>query len=299
MQFLSHSIKSVQDQTLQDIEILIVDDGSTDGTRDAIAELAESDPRIKPLFHSENRGVSAARNTAIGVALGKWLALVDPDDWIAPDRLKTLVDLAEERNADLIGDDQYFVASENDDPFGRLMPETCEGVWRLTPAEFIEHDQPEVIGYGVLKMLVRRSFIIENGLRYRTNCARGEDCLFYCDCFANGAAVYLTAQPFYYYRVNRLGSATNLTAGLPSILSVEEVHHEVEKIFEDFDDPELADALIKRSRLIDECVQYRNVVTPIKNRQFGKALSQALRKPAYIPPVTMRFLNAAWARFQK
>ncbi len=297
-QFIHHSIKSVCEQTLENIEILIVDDGSSDGTREAIMELAKTDPRIKPLYHSENRGVSAARNTAIEAARGKWIALVDPDDWIAPNRLEILVHLAEKYEADAIGDDQHFIASEGDEPFGRLMSEDCEGVWQLTPADFIEHDQPEIIGYGVLKMVIRRSFILEKKLRYRTDCARGEDCLFYCECFANGAKIYLTAQPFYYYRVNREGSATNLTAGLPAILSVQQVHEEAKIIFDSLDDPDLKDALEERERVIAECVQYRNVVTPLKNRQFLKALSQALSKPAYIPPVLRRSFNAAWARLQ-
>ena len=297
--YIDRSIKTVQDQSLSDIEILIVDDGSSDGTREAIARLAAEDSRIRPIFHSVNQGVSAARNSAIEAATGKWLAMVDPDDWIAPSRLKTLVGLADEKGADAVADNQVFVDPEDEQAFGQLFNERQSGVWQLSAAEFIANDLPEVIGFGVLKMLIRKSFLDQHNLRYRTDVARGEDCLFYCECFAKGAKVFLTSDPFYFYRVNREGSATNLTSGMPSIVSVAQVHETAKGILSDISDPALHQALKIRGQLIDECVQYRSVVTPLKNRQFFTALSRVLSKPTYIPPVTRRIMNAAWARYQK
>ncbi len=297
--YIDRSIKSVQEQSLSDIEILIVDDGSSDGTRESILRLAEGDTRIRPIFHSVNQGVSAARNSAIAAATGKWVAMVDPDDWIAPDRLETLVTLADDRKADAVGDNQVFVDPKDDQEFGQLFRNGQSGVWQLSAAEFIANDLPEMIGFGVLKLLIRKSFLDQHDLKYRTDVARGEDCLFYCECFSNGAKIFLTADPFYFYRVNREGSATNLTLGMPGIRSVAQVHEIAKEIFSDVQDPRLHKALAVRGQLIDECLQYRNVVTPLKNRQFFTALSRVLSKPTYIPPVARRIMNAAWARYQK
>ena len=297
--YIDRSIKTVQDQSLSDIEILIVDDGSSDGTRDAITRLAEADPRIRPIFHNVNQGVSAARNSALEVATGQWVAMVDPDDWIAPNRFQTLVRLAEEQEADAVGDNQVFVDPHDEQAFGYLFRDGQKGTWELSAAEFIANDLPEVIGFGVLKLLIRKSFLDKHHLRYRTDVSRGEDCLFYCECFVRGAKVFLTSDPFYFYRVNREGSATNLTSGMPSIVSVAQVHETAKEILSGIPDPALHEALAARGQLIDECLQYRNVVTPLKNRQFFTALSRVLSKPTYIRPVTRRMMNAAWARYQK
>ena len=298
-EYIEASIGSIRNQTLRDIEIIIVDDGSSDGTRSAIEKLAQQDGRVKAIFHEQNQGVSAARNTALNVANGEWIALVDPDDWIDEDRLEYLVDTANMIGADAIGDNQALVDPGNQDQvFGYLVDDEKQGVWDLSPAEFISHDLPEKIGYGALKFVVRRSFIEENNLRYRTDVARGEDCLFYCDCYAHGMKAFLTSEAKYFYRVNREGSATNITAGLPSILSVADVHQQAKLIFKDVSDKALHDALSHRGKLIDECIQYRSIVTPLKNKQFVTAMAAALSKPFYLPAVTRRFLSAVRARHQ-
>jgi glycosyltransferase involved in cell wall biosynthesis len=80
---VQEALASVQAQTYQDFEIVVVDDGGTDGTAAALAEWRE----VKVLRHSQRRGVSAARNTGIAWARGQWLAFLDSDDLWLPDKL--------------------------------------------------------------------------------------------------------------------------------------------------------------------------------------------------------------------
>ena len=82
--YLRKCLDSILDQTYRDLEILIIDDGSTDGSGAICDEYAGKDDRIK-VFHTENNGLSAARNLGLSKAQGKFVGFVDSDDWIEPD----------------------------------------------------------------------------------------------------------------------------------------------------------------------------------------------------------------------
>jgi glycosyltransferase involved in cell wall biosynthesis len=81
------AIDSVRTQTHQNTEILVIDDGSTDGTRDLIERSYASDPRVRYVFH-ENRGVTATRNRGLSLARGEFVALLDSDDTWSPWKLE-------------------------------------------------------------------------------------------------------------------------------------------------------------------------------------------------------------------
>lgn len=85
-EILRMSVESVLRQTFTDFELIVVDDGSTDGTMEAISDIR--DPRLRRLAHETNRGVSAARNTGIRSAVGEWIAFNDSDDEWLPLKLE-------------------------------------------------------------------------------------------------------------------------------------------------------------------------------------------------------------------
>jgi len=96
---LKRSIKSVIDQTYTDLEVIVVDDASTDETEEVVRGL--EDHRIRYLRHEKNRGGSAARNTGISAANGKYIAFQDSDDEWFPDKLKKQVLILEESSPDI------------------------------------------------------------------------------------------------------------------------------------------------------------------------------------------------------
>lgn len=98
--YLRKCLDSVVYQTYRDLEILIIDDGSTDGSG-RICDEYRNDERVK-VFHTENRGLSAARNLGLENAAGDWIGFVDSDDWIEPDMYEVLIKRALETGADVV-----------------------------------------------------------------------------------------------------------------------------------------------------------------------------------------------------
>ena len=99
--YLERCIASLCGQTYSEWEVLLVDDGSTDGSEGIADRMAMADKRIR-VFHQSNRGQSAARNLALRHAKGDYIAMVDADDWIEADFLEKCVHALEEGNYDLV-----------------------------------------------------------------------------------------------------------------------------------------------------------------------------------------------------
>ena len=91
--YLDKCVRSIVEQTYQNLEIILVDDGSPDNCGAICDAWAEKDSRIK-VIHKENGGLSDARNAGMDVATGQWIAFVDSDDWIAEEMYESLLNAA-------------------------------------------------------------------------------------------------------------------------------------------------------------------------------------------------------------
>lgn len=100
-QYLDQCIQSILDQSFKDFELILVDDGSTDGSGDICDNYKEKDTRII-VIHKKNGGLSSARNVGIKVARGAFLGFVDSDDWIEPEMFEQMLICADNNDADII-----------------------------------------------------------------------------------------------------------------------------------------------------------------------------------------------------
>lgn len=112
--FIANAYRSVVDQTIDDWEVIFVNDGSEDRTLSTVRSLAADEPRVKVIDLPSNSGPAHARNAAIAIANGDWIAMLDADDWYGRDRLAALTQAAERVGADVVLDNQFVV-----DPISR------------------------------------------------------------------------------------------------------------------------------------------------------------------------------------
>lgn len=117
--YLERCLKSVICQSFKDIEIIIINDGSTDKSFEICKKFAEFDKRII-LINQENSGVSAARNTGINIATGKYLSFVDSDDFIAPDMIEFLLNNLEKNNTDIATCGMYDCYIQNNNKIKKI-----------------------------------------------------------------------------------------------------------------------------------------------------------------------------------
>lgn len=204
---LPRALGSALGQTLVDLEVIVADDGSTDGTADLAESVARRDGRVRVLRADRNAGAAAARNRAFAAARGDWLALLDADDFLAPDRLERLVALGDAQRADVVADNLRLV-SEAGTPLGTaLRPDDPLFAGPLTAAAFLRRNRFLVPGFklGYLKPLFRRDFVVQEGVQQDESLRIAEDFHFLLEALLAGARCIADPRPGYNY-LQRRGS---------------------------------------------------------------------------------------------
>src|SRR5262245_6573152 len=112
---VERTISSVLRQSYECVEVIVVDDGSTDGTAKIVEGLARRDARIRCFRHGHNKGAQAARNTGIRAAKGKWIAFLDSDDQWLPNGLEARLQVAASKELQVVHSDCYVLKSERED----------------------------------------------------------------------------------------------------------------------------------------------------------------------------------------
>lgn len=202
--YLRRCIDSVIGQTYTNLEIILVDDGSTDNCGAICDEYAARDDRIQVL-HRENGGVSAARNAGLVAAGGEWVGFVDADDYIEPDMYEYMLALAGESGAD-IAQCGFFMEEG-----GASWLHFCRDENLVLPdgAASFSQEEWKQIGNSASNKLYRAEAL--RGIAFELNCTLGEDLLFNVHVLRQAAGIVLGKDAKYHY-VQREGSACHIAA---------------------------------------------------------------------------------------
>lgn len=161
--YIRRCLLSVMRQSYRDLEILVIDDGSTDGTGPILERLTRNDPRVR-LVHQDNRGVAAARNRGLAMASGRYVTFIDGDDYISRTYIEKFAERAKETRVQmLIGGIAYV--DEHGRILKKLVPDRYE--------RFVHEEWCQKIS-GVWAHFYERSLWEESGMRFVSG-ARGED----------------------------------------------------------------------------------------------------------------------------
>ncbi|MFN2744359.1 MULTISPECIES: glycosyltransferase [Bacillus] len=210
--FLPNCLQSLVSQTLKNIEIIIVNDGSTDGSQKIIDHFAKKDSRIKTIVQ-ENQGLGAVRNKGIEAAAGEYLAFIDSDDWIEADYCRSMYEKAQAEDADLVICDY---AVDIQDTEKTVYPEIAKTYAGKPKDAFIKDLlRGKVSGFSWNK-LYRRRLIEQHQLVFplRDELENIEDQYFSFRCLLYANAAVFVEQPLYHYRVHLSSIVQKYQAGL-------------------------------------------------------------------------------------
>ncbi len=186
LQYLPETVETILNQTFTDFELIIIDDGSTDGTKEWINK--QADCRIRYINYTENRGVSYARNMGLDLVQGKYIAFCDSDDLNESTRFEEQVNVLE-------ADEELVVCGSNIGVFG-----LHNQVWRYKgkPLPFRVKALFQ-IPFHFPASMVRRSFLEKEKIRFRAEIQSADDYYFLMRVVSKGKAI-VVQKPLYHYR---------------------------------------------------------------------------------------------------
>lgn len=299
--YIALALQSALDQTERNIEVIVVDDGSTDGTLAVVESFV--DERIKLIVAGNNNGPSHARNRAINEARGEWIAILDSDDWYATERLARLLEMAYLHNVDLIADDLYMIHDNADQPWGTLFSQ--KGSYLITEPRvidavtFVESNLPgeNHLGLGSVKPLIRRNFLVQHSIVYDETLRCGEDYGLYLMCLLQGARFTIIPEAYYFYR-SREDSiiAENILDNQNCLrqLNVNLLEHKFIS-----SDPNLSMVLSQQLSHIEERINYYRIVDLLKSRSFFPAFQEMVKSPTAFSLFVARIPEMLRFRFRR
>lgn len=220
--YLEKCVDSLINQTLEDIEIILIDDGSPDNSGEICDKKAAKDKRIH-VIHQKNQGVSVARNAGLDYATGQWITFVDGDDWVASTLCEETVNFADKNNADVVlfG---YYSAYDNKDVPSRLIAYGTGDIsthkLNIECKTISQYSDGKVLNNGVSTgttwgKLIKASIIQNNRLRFIPGLTRAQDTIFWLYGFDACSAIYELDKELYYYRITN-DSVTSGTKYMPN-----------------------------------------------------------------------------------
>ena len=204
--YLRQCVDSIVAQTLKEIEIILVDDGSTDGSPAICDEYAAKDSRVK-VIHKQNAGMGAAYNTGMKLAKGEYIGFVETDDWIEPEMYEELYSKALEYQVDVVkslytnvnGGEKNLINPYGNGIFNRRLENLSTTAPKITSGHF-----------AVWSGIYRRGFIEGYEIQYSERLgASAQDFDFYWRVITQAQSFYLVSKSYYNYRVDASDASGN------------------------------------------------------------------------------------------
>lgn len=276
-EYLEQCLNSVCGQTLQEIEIICIDDGATDQSAQIVDRFAEKDSRIVPI-HKQNEGYGKGVNTGLSIARGQYVGIVEPDDYIDPRMFKKLFEAAKGFDFPDIVKSSYWRVCDAGTTEETIVPCYYQGkVERVNTRFTIDQDASLLYHHpSIWTAIYKREWLNGNNIKMKEIPGAGwADNPWLMETMLAATSIVYIDEPLYYYREFRTGSSSNLKD--PSIIynrwfdmdeilkqrhitepRILEAHYSrgcayIDMLEKDFDknDPEIAAALKKMLSLMD------------------------------------------------
>jgi succinoglycan biosynthesis protein ExoO len=282
--YLASAIRSLVKQTMTAWELLFVDDASTDDSVALAHETANGDPRIKITPLHDNRGPGAARNQALNVARGEWVAIFDSDDLMDPRRLGTLLARAEGDRAAIVADNLLLFSEAMSTPRlylknGRGETPSWIGLADLIKSNCLYSRMPDL---GYLKPMIRTELLVKTGLRYDERLRIGEDYYFLASLLVKGRKLRIEPSALYLYRKHEGSISHRMDAAhIHALLDADERFKTSVTLTR-----RERRCIDRRRRSLEALLVYDGVVRAIKQGRAASGARLAVRNPLIWPLLT-------------
>jgi succinoglycan biosynthesis protein ExoO len=271
--YLRDAVTSVLAQSHGNLELLLCDDASTDDAPTIAQAICAQDPRARLLRSDRKSGPGAARNLGLDAARGDWLAIIDADDLVHPDRIAGLLDIARRTSGDVVADDLVPFGAQSGTTL--LAPLALTAPWQPDAHDLLraELGTPSV-AVGYLKPLIRRASL--GSLRYRTDLPIGEDFDLLVRLALSGARLTVAPEPWYLYRRHAASTSHRLTSSQAAAILTG-----IDALAADHPDWAKAatDALSTWRARTERTRAFGELVRTLKQRKVGRAMGMLRRTP--------------------
>lgn len=266
--YLSRCLDSIIGQTYRELEIICVDDGSTDQSGAILDEIKKGEGRLK-VIHTEKRGVSAARNLALASATGDYIGFVDSDDYIDEKMYENLVDLITTNNVDFVicgyymVDEKTITRAVNKEKVPERQMDRSEALYYI----YKRDEYKAVAGYLWNKLFRRELIKSKQGkqlIKFDEELDIGEDIVFLAEVCRHVKNVWYTEKALYYY-YQRHNSAVHDSIRQLKGMSWSTAYEKVIRIYEDMNVPLDLLNIIRRmyvyrcGRLLEIAIHYNDI----------------------------------------
>ena len=211
---LPRLLDSILGQSYSQLEVFLINDGSTDNSLEVLEKYAAKDPRLQVITHP-NGGPASCRNLGLSLARGEYIMFADSDDWLEPNAAERLVIAAETTGCELVIADYYRIIGDRCYQMGRI----DQGLYSRKELAEIMMDNPADFYYGVVwNKFFRLDIIRANGLEFPRHLDWCEDFLFNLEYLQYAEQIYILKEPLYYY-VKTKGSLSSMAATQGKIIS--------------------------------------------------------------------------------
>lgn len=271
-----HALNSVLRQTVTDLEVIVSDDASGDDSLVHVRRLMAVDSRIRLVTGERNGGPALCRNRALDMARGRWIAVVDSDDIIHPERFERLLAAASVHGAHIVADDLLLFFEDGSAP--RLMlGESNDHTFLVSAERWVLAGLDGLPALGYLKPLIRTDRL--KSLRYEESLRIGEDHDLVLRLLLEGARMLVVPEPFYLYR--RHSTSISYRLSVSHMEAMIERHLALERAYGPLN-PRLSKAFARRLATLQQGLDYERLVASIKGRDLSSATALLAGHPSHL-----------------
>ena len=214
--YLRECLDSIVNQTLKEIEIICVNDGSKDNSLQILKEYAEKDERVK-VIDKDNGGYGHSMNIGIDMTKGKYVGIVESDDWIMDYMFEKLYALSENGTVDMVKGNFWDCFEEKDGSITKVENRERANMPDVKEAFTVREHQELLWGHpSVWSAIYKKEFLINNDIRFKEAKGAGwVDNPFFFDTLCSAKTIKWTKEPFYCYRKNMQSSSNGYDLALP------------------------------------------------------------------------------------